>query len=130
MAAEQRRVGAAAGEGPFAGDPIAAGRGGCLALDAGTPGEDGIGRPKQAPRNLGLQAGGRHRAARSLAQAPGRARVRTGDHLDHLRQGLQVQLVAAKGTRQQQPKQPCLMQRRDDIGRERPPGLDPIRGSA
>src|SRR5262249_3132442 len=44
--------------------------------------------------------------------------------------GLQVQLVAAKGIRQQEPKQPGLVQRRNDVGRQGTGGLNPIRRGA
>ncbi len=124
---EQGRVGAPAGEHPLARDAIAAVDRDGLALDAGAPGEHGIGGPEQAPRNLGLQVRGRHRAARTLPHAPCRAGVRAGDRLGHPGQLFQMQLVAAERARQQQPEHPRLVQRGDDIGGQRAPGLDPAR---
>ena len=85
--------------------------------------------PNRRRATSGFKSRGRHRAARPLAHAPGRAGIGAADHLHHLREGLEVQLVAAKRARQQQAKQLGLVQRRDDVGGKRARRLDPIRGA-
>ena len=111
MGAQHGRVPAARGEGPDAGDLVAA-----LAFDrpdlgAGAPRQDGAGvLAKQRLRHRRVEIGRRHRAAAGLAHAPRGRSVGLGDGLDHMEEGNRIGLDAVGRARHQQPEQPRLVQ--------------------
>ena len=111
MGAEPGCVPAARGEGPYAGDLVAA-----IALDRLDPGA----RPPSqhgarivAEDRLGdgeVEIGGRHRAAAGLAQAPGGAGVAARNGFDDMEEGDGIGLDPVRRARHQQAKQPRLVQ--------------------
>ena len=113
MRAEPCRVVPAAGEGPFAADPVPALDRNGLSAVAGAPGED---RLRLAAKNLLRRL--RRKESRDrcahivLPEAPGRARVDRGDRLEDRREGRRIDLGAVEGARDQQAEQP----RRPEIG--------------
>ena len=111
MRAEPGRVPAARGEGPHAGDPVAA-----LAFDrphpwARAPGQHGARIvAEDLLRHRQVEIGRRHGAAAGLAEAPGGRGVGAGDGLDHMEEGDGIGLDAVGRARQQQAEQPRLVQ--------------------
>ena len=111
MRAEPGGMPAARGEGPHAGDPIAA-----LAFDGAhprprPPGQHGARIvAEDLLRHRHGEIGRRHRAAAGLAQAPGGRGVGLGDGLDDMEEGDGIGLDAVGGTRHQQAEQPRLVQ--------------------
>src|SRR5260370_41385384 len=99
MTTEPGCVVAAAGEAPGRGDAVPALDFSRLA-GAGAPGEDAAGATKNLPRGVGLEIGGRPRAAGPLVGAPRGAGVGLGDFLDDLDSGVGEELGAAQRTRQ------------------------------
>jgi hypothetical protein len=104
-------VPAARGEGPHAGDLVAA-----LAFDgfhpgAGAPGQHGARIVAEDRLGHGqIEIGGRHGAAAGLAQAPGGAGIGAGDGLDDMEEGDGVGLDPVRRARHQQAEQLRLVQ--------------------
>ena len=111
MCAEPGGVAAARGEGPHAGDAIAA-----FAFDGAHPGARPPGQHRtwivaeDLLRHRHGEIGCRHRAAAGLAQAPGGRGVCLGDGLDDMEEGDRIGLDAVGRARHQQAEQPRLVQ--------------------
>src|ERR1700730_11271569 len=81
MTPQPGRVVAAAGEAPIRGDAVPALDDARLA-GSGPPGEDAAGATKDLARDVGLEIGGRHRAADPLVEAPRGGRAMFSDLCD------------------------------------------------
>jgi len=104
VAAQPGRVSAAAGEGPRAGNAIAAIHRHCPGIGAGAPGEDGASILEDMAGDLRAEIRRGHRTAAGLAEAPRHACVGHGDLLHHLDEGDRVDLAAVEHAGQEQPE--------------------------
>ena len=128
MRAEPGRVPAARGEGPHAGDPVAA-----LAFDRADPGPGPPGQhgarivAEDRLRHRQVEIGRRHGAAAGLAQAPGGRGIGLGDGFDDMEEGDGIGLDPVRRARQQQAEQPRLVQLVEQRRRQPARVLDLVR---
>ncbi len=128
MRAKPGGMAAAGIEGPRAGDSITAVAFDRLDLGAGAPGEHRARIiAEDRLRHRQIEIGRRHRAAAGLAQAPGNGRIGFGDGLHDAKERHGIGFDAVRGSRQQQPKQFCAMQRIEQGRRQPARGLDLVR---
>ena len=115
---------AAAREIPAAADAIAAGDGLGAMLVGRPPTDDGVRIAIDRARHIGLEIGADQGGAVADEDVPGDRRVVPGDLLDGRKIHARRHLLAADRARQQQPEEPRLVQRRQQVGGNAPRALD------